>query len=218
VVDDARHFVLTTKDKFDVITSDPIHPWVKGAAALYSKEYFEMVRSHLNPGGVVTQWVPLYESDFATVQSEIATFFDVFPNSVIWGNLDMFDQGYDLVLMGSLLPIQPDLDQVDKRMRSSDGLRGSLAEVGFRSAADLLGMYASQPGYLREWLKDAQINRDMNLRLQFLAGMSVNRSLAGSIYGEIQKRSPFPAGFFRGTPERVEAVRRAFDEWRTMPF
>ena len=40
VYDDARHFVLTTKEKFDVITSDPIHPWVKGAATLYYEGIF----------------------------------------------------------------------------------------------------------------------------------------------------------------------------------
>ena len=49
--DDARHRVLTMGETFDIITSDPIHPWVKGAATLYTKEYFEMVRQHLNPGG-----------------------------------------------------------------------------------------------------------------------------------------------------------------------
>ncbi len=79
VYDDARHFVLTTPEKFDIITSDPIHPWVKGAATLYTKEYFELVKQHLNPGGLVTQWVPLYESNPDVVKSEIATFFDVFP-------------------------------------------------------------------------------------------------------------------------------------------
>ena len=42
VYDDARHFVLTTHEKFDIITSDPIHPWVKGAATLYTREYFEL--------------------------------------------------------------------------------------------------------------------------------------------------------------------------------
>ena len=75
VYDDARHFVLTSKEKYDIITSDPIHPWVKGTATLYSKEYFELCKRHLNPGGLVTQWVPLYESDFRTIQSELATFF-----------------------------------------------------------------------------------------------------------------------------------------------
>jgi spermidine synthase len=48
VYDDARHYILTTNEKFDIITSDPIHPWVKGAASLYTKEYFELVKSHLN--------------------------------------------------------------------------------------------------------------------------------------------------------------------------
>ena len=74
VYDDARHYVLTTPEKFDIITSDPIHPWVKGSATLYTKEYFEMVKAHLNPGGLVTQWVPLYETDLETVKSVMATF------------------------------------------------------------------------------------------------------------------------------------------------
>src|SRR5262245_60788483 len=51
-VDDGRHFLLTTKEKFDGITSDPLDPWVKGAAALYTREFFEIAKQHLNPGGV----------------------------------------------------------------------------------------------------------------------------------------------------------------------
>jgi spermidine synthase len=50
IYDDARHYILTTHEKFDVITSDPIHPWVKGAATLYTKEYFELCKNHLNAG------------------------------------------------------------------------------------------------------------------------------------------------------------------------
>src|SRR5687767_11014180 len=55
VLDDARHFLMTTDEKFDAITSDPLDPWVKGAAALYTREFFEAVKDHLNPGGVVTR-------------------------------------------------------------------------------------------------------------------------------------------------------------------
>ena len=80
VYDDARHYILTTQEKFDVITSDPIHPWVKGSATLYTKEYFELCKRHLNPGGLVTQWVPLYESSADVVKSEMATFFAAFPH------------------------------------------------------------------------------------------------------------------------------------------
>ncbi len=112
--DDARHFVLTTPEKFDIITSDPIHPWVKGSATLYSKEYFELVKQHLNPGGVVTQWVPLYESDEETVKSEIATFFDVFPGGSVWAN-ELSGGGYDVFLLGQAEPTQI-LDALEDRL------------------------------------------------------------------------------------------------------
>ncbi len=85
---DGRHYLLTTREKFDIITSDPIHPWVKGAAALYTQEYFELCRRRLKSGGLVTQWVPLYESTTETVKSEVATFFRAFPTGSIWSNDD----------------------------------------------------------------------------------------------------------------------------------
>jgi len=96
--DDARSFIITTKEKFDIITSDPIHPWVKGAASLYTKEYFEAVKEHLNPGGVVTQWVPLYETNLEAVKSEVATFLQVFPQGTVWAN-NVDGKGYDVVLL-----------------------------------------------------------------------------------------------------------------------
>ena len=100
-IDDARHFLLTTKEKFDAVTSDPLDPWVKGAATLYTQEFFEVVKQHLNPGGVVTLFVQLYESNTDAVKSEIGTFFEAFPNGVVWGNTNN-GQGYDLVLLGQV--------------------------------------------------------------------------------------------------------------------
>src|SRR4051812_46315529 len=61
-IDDARHYLLTTDEKFDAITSDPLDPWVKGAAMLYTEEFFELAKSRLNPGGAITLFVQLYES------------------------------------------------------------------------------------------------------------------------------------------------------------
>ncbi|HTL17136.1 MAG TPA: fused MFS/spermidine synthase, partial [Patescibacteria group bacterium] len=134
IYDDARHFVLTTRRKFDVITYDPIHPWVKGAATLYTREYFEMCKQHLNPGGMVSQWVPLYESDLATVKSEIATFFEVFPEGTIWSNED-FGAGYDLVLLGQVQPLEIEVETLQRRLNRADHnlVVKSLRDVGIRS-------------------------------------------------------------------------------------
>ena len=100
VLDDGRHFIRTTKEKFDIITSDPIDPWVKGCAALNTVEYYEMCKQHLKPGGVMSLWIPLYESNSETAKSAIATFFKVFPNGILWSN-DSDEGGYDAVLFRS---------------------------------------------------------------------------------------------------------------------
>ena len=115
-IDDARHFLLTTDQKFDAITSDPLDPWVKGAATLYTVEFFDIVKKHLNPGGVVTLFVQLYESNTAAVKSEIGTFFKAFPNGVVWGNTNN-GQGYDLVLMGQVEPIKIDVDEIQAKLQ-----------------------------------------------------------------------------------------------------
>lgn len=212
IYDDARHFVLTTPEKFDIITSDPIHPWVKGSATLYSKEYFELVKQHLNPGGVITQWVPLYESDPETVKSEIATFFDVFPNGTIWGN-DISGGGYDLVLMGQVDPAKLDVDGMQARLESPEGARvaASLREVGFGSIVQLLATYAGQEPDLRAWLAGAEINRDGNLRLQYMAGMALNVSKEGAIYNQMLAYRKFPENLLAGSEERKRALRYALN-------
>jgi spermidine synthase len=187
VFDDARHFVLTSNDRFDIITSDPIHPWVKGAATLYTREYFQICKDHLNPGGIVTQWVPLYQSTEPTVKSEFATFFEVFPSGTIWDN-DYNAAGYDTVLMGREGDGQTiDVDEMESRLNRPDHqtLRNSLAEVGFGSSFDLLATYAGRAEDLKNWLADAQINRDNNLRLQYLAGWGMDSLDTGKTYKDM---------------------------------
>ncbi len=211
VYDDARHYILTTNEKFDIITSDPIHPWVKGSATLYSKEYFELVKQHLNPGGLVTQWVPLYESDTATVKSEIATFFDVFPDGTVWGNEN--NGGYDSVVMGGLEPMKIDVDSIQERLARPDHRRvaQSLYEVGFQSIPALLSTYAGQMSDLRPWLTDAVINRDGNLRLQYMAGLALNTNMEGTIYSQMLSYRKFPPNLFQGSPEKLQALRYALE-------
>jgi spermidine synthase len=207
-IDDARHYVLTSAEKFDAITSDPLDPWVKGAAMLYTREFFEAVKAHLNPGGVVTLFVQLYESNTAAVKSEIGTFFDVFPNGVVWGNTN-YGQGYDLVLLGQVEPIRIAVDEIDARLKRPEYARvaKSLQEIGFYSAVDLFSSYAGRASDLREWLKDASINRDRNLRLQYLAGLGLNLYESASIYTEMLKHRRFPEDIFIASPLTLEALK-----------
>jgi spermidine synthase len=185
-IDDARHFVETTDEKFDAITSDPLDPWVKGAAMLYTREFFEMAKQHLNPGGAVTLFVQLYESNTEAVKSEIATFLEAFPNGIVWGNTNE-GKGYDLVLLGQVNPTKIDVDKVQEKLQRPEyaPMAQSLREIGMSSAVDLFATYAGRKPDLQAWLKDAQINHDSNLRLQYLAGLGLNLYQADVIYADM---------------------------------
>jgi spermidine synthase len=207
-IDDARHFLLTTDEKFDAITSDPLDPWVKGAATLYTREFFEIVKKRLNPGGVVTLFVQLYESNPAAVKSEIGTFLEAFPNGVVWGNTNN-GQGYDLVLMGQVEPTKIDIDELQAKLDRPEyaQVKQSLAEIGIMSAVDLLSNYAGSASDLKPWLADATINRDRNLKLQYLAGMGLNLYQSGPIYADMLQYVKFPENLFTGSPASIQAVR-----------
>ena len=209
-IDDARHFLNTTDEKFDAITSDPFDPWVKGAATLYSREFWQLARQHLNPGGVVTVFVQLYESGTAAVKSEIATFFEVFPNGIIWGNT-YNGEGYDIVLLGQAEPTHINVDEMERQLGSPEFavVAQSLREIGFNSAVDLLSTYGGRAAQLAPWLKDAEVNTDRNLRLQYLAGFGVNAYEQAAIYRGILAYRQYPEDLFDGSPERLAALRGA---------
>ncbi len=209
-IDDARHFILTTDQKFDAITSDPLDPWVKGAAALYSEEFWTLAKEHLNPGGVVTVFVQLYESNPEAVKSEVATFFKVFPNAMVFGNT-YNGAGYDIVLVGQEGAPRIDVDAIQAKLDRPEYalVRRSLAEVGFASAEQLLGTFAGQAAHLGPWMADAQINHDNDMRLQYLAGLGFNQYNQAAIYAEMIQGRKYPEGLFVGTPARLAAIRAA---------
>jgi spermidine synthase len=217
VYDDGRHFLRTTREKFDIITSDPIDPWVKGCAALNTVEYYRMCHDHLNPGGSVGLWIPLYQSDLATAKSMIATFFEVFPNAILWSN-EREGTGYDCVLFAEVDPTVINVDELQRRLDRPDHKRvkESLREVGFgrgldwvvEEGVDLLATYLGQAAFLKEWSRGAQINTDRNLRLQYLAGMWLNSERYEEILSGIRAHYRFPEKTLVGSPERIRVLKQ----------
>jgi len=202
-IDDARHYLLTTSEQFDAITSDPLDPWVKGAAMLYSREFFDLVKRRLSPGGVVTLFVQLYSSNEEAVKSEISTFFEAFPKGIVFGNT-YNGAGYDLVLLGQADPAPLDIDSLAARLDLPEyaPVVQSLREVGYSSLIDLLSTYAGDAPNLGGWMADAVINRDSSLRLQYLAGLGVNMRVGDMIYRNILAYRKVPADVFTGSEDR----------------
>lgn len=207
-IDDGRHFLATSAATYDVITSDPLDPWVRGAAALYTREFWELAKARLNPGGSVTVFLQLYESTEEAVKSEVATFLEAFPNGALFANT-VEGAGYDAVLLGRAGDAPIDIDRVAARLRSTAyaSVAESLREVGIVSAADLLGTYVAQRADLEHWLAAGPINTDRNLRLQYLAGDGVNRYEADAIFARLAPReSRFPQRLFVGERAALELI------------
>ena len=148
--------------------------------------------------------MPLYESTPDVVKSEIATFFEVFPNGTIWGNLNN-GEGYDVVLLGQTDGGPLDADGAQQRLLSPDhaAVLASLSEVGFKSLGDLLGTYAGHAADLGPWLQSAEINRDRT------CGSRPRRSPVESVSGgsDLQRDPQLPA-LPRDSPDRVSRVAR----------
>jgi spermidine synthase len=211
VFDDARHFLQTTSERFDVITSDPIHPWVRGAATLYSLEYLTLAKNHLTPGGVVTQWIPLYETDMRSVKSEIGTFAKVFPDTTLW-NPDLLEEGYDLVALGRAEEIPIVEGNLQARIDAAPRVKKSLEEIVLKSAGDILGTYAGRGRDLAPWLADAEINRERHLRLQYLAGLAANTDHRFAIFGAIVSYRRYPSDLFVAAADTEEKLRAWYDQ------
>jgi spermidine synthase len=117
-----------------------------------------------------------------------------------------------MVLLGTVEPLRIDLDEMDERVgyrpRESP-MAQSLAEIGMNSPVDLFATYAGRASDLGPWLRGAAINRDRNLRMQYLAGLGLDRDDAAAIYAEMLRYRRFPQDIFVSKEGRVESLREA---------
>ena len=127
-------------------------------------------------------------------------FFQVFPEGTIWSN-DQNGKGYDVVLLGQAGETKINLDELDQRLEQPEfsEVAQSLQGVGFQNTFDLFATYAGNAHNLAPWLADAQINRDRNLRLQYLAGFRSNWYHSDTIYDEMAAYLKYPDQLFTGS-------------------
>ena len=169
VFNDGRNFLLTTKEKFDVITADPIHPWFSGAGYLYTAEYFRLAAEHLRPGGVVCQWLPIYELTNEDLQSVVKTFSGNFRYVMMWLTHD------DAELVGSNDPIVLDPAEMENRMAAPE-VALDLKRVFMGSADDFLSYFVMGTAGAKAFGEGGVVNTDDNLYLEFSAPLSVGKA------------------------------------------
>ncbi len=181
VFNDGRNFLMTTKEKFDVITADPIHPWFSGAGYLYTAEYFKLAAQHLNPGGIASQWLPIYELTDENLKSVVKTFRENFAHTLVWLTHN------DAVLIGSNSPILIDEEDLERRIRVPEVVQ-DLQRVKMGSAENFLSYFVMGDEGARAYSSGGIINTDDNLYLEFSAPRSIGKAhLMGTNLSDIIK-------------------------------
>ena len=168
---DGRHALRLAPERFDLITSDPVHPWTRGSSDLYTLEHFAAMAAHLAPGGVASQWLPLYELSTLDLQTMIASWCAAFTHVSAWLS------AYDMILVGSNEPLTA--PEALAARPFPPAVRAALEPLGIHSGAELCALLVADDAALREYVRGVEPMRDdrpvieFRAPLSYLAGYSV---------------------------------------------
>lgn len=165
IVDDARTYLRVNPAAYDLIISEPSHPWVPGVANLFTREFFTLGRERLRDDGVFVQWLQTYQLSTESLRSVLATFHEVFPHVAVF-RVQGSAKGKDLILLGSRQPLS--LQRVSERM-SDPRTAADLARVGIKSADDVWAWFVCDENQLGPAVAGAVINTDDNMHVETVA-------------------------------------------------
>jgi len=157
-VADARRFIRSGGDPYDVIIADLFHPARDGAGALYTREHFLAVRTRLSENGLFCQWLPLFQLDVPTLQIITRTFLDVFPESEAFLLRPTADTPV-LGLIGARRPLQFDRAWFERRTKDPT-LRDALRPLGLTDSWPFFGTWFAGRNWLEELAANAPLNMD----------------------------------------------------------
>ena len=163
VFDDARNFLFTSREQYDLIVSEPSNPWMAGIASLYTQEFYHAAQQRLAPGGIFVQWVQGYALFPDDLRMIAATFLSQFPRASLWhGEVN------DFLLMAPAPPAGQMLDRV-RALWNQAPLRDDFDQLGWRDPTGLFAFYLLGDAELREFSRGAPLNTDDRTLLEYHA-------------------------------------------------
>ena len=166
-VDDARMVLRRALPaSFDVIVSHPSNPWVVGASALFSREYFSLVRDRLKDGGRAATWIQLYEMDAASARSLVATFLESFPDAHAFRSSPTAN---DVFLVGIKSHVATSREAIAATIASrvDDRAMVALRLAGITDVEALLATDIAGPADLARYAAGARVNTDDSASLEY---------------------------------------------------
>jgi len=146
IIDDGRNYLLVTPQTYDVVSVDTLDPKHAGNGNLYTREFYELSKRVLKPGGIFVQWLPYHQVDNTGLKMIARTFQHVYPHATMW--LNRF-KGYTL-LLGTLEPLHIDLARLEAHFRTL-AIQRDLAEVHVATPWQFLESFTMREDTLRRY-------------------------------------------------------------------
>jgi spermidine synthase len=173
LVGDGRSHLQLSRDRYDVIVSEPSNPWIAGVAALFTREFFEAARARLSPGGVLCQWANAYNISDTDLRAIVGTFHSVFPHGTVW-----LVGGDDVLLLASDGPLDERLGRIAEHLRRP-GVAEDLASVAVLDAFSIWSLFVGGPDDLGRYAAGADVLIDDTMRLEFSTPRELHNQRAG---------------------------------------
>ena len=182
IIDDARTYLRVAPERYDVIVSEPSHPWIPGVANLFTREFFELGRSRLSEQGVFVQWLQMYQLSTESLRSVLATYVQVFPHVQVY-RVGGVRQGKDLLLVGSMHSLNtPSLLARDLEPRAVR----ELLRINISPDEPLRSWFVCDESRLRPAVGGARINTDDNMHIETTVPREAFRPLLQTNAGWIE--------------------------------
>jgi predicted membrane-bound spermidine synthase len=179
-IDDGRNFLLKSRERYDAITMEPMPPAIAGVSDLYTREFYGLCRERLAPGGVMSQWVPLYFLTLEDVRMLYRTFAESFPQVLVFHHM------YDTFLVGSDQPLVPDPEAFENRLTSFD-LRRDLEKIGLGTLPEIYGTFLMDRDAALRFSAGAPIITDDRPLVEYTGPKAVDISTTPTNYLELVK-------------------------------
>ncbi len=205
VEEDGRNFLLTTKRKFDLITSEPPPPSNAGIVSLYTTEYYRLAKRSLKKGGLVSQWIPLHHLSEEDFRMLVSSFIKVFPEAQMWYTK------WDAIMIGGLGDISILINNIKERF-ADPAIAASLKDIGVTNAYQLLSNYMMGPDELRAFVADTPPLSDDRPVVEFTAPRILREGVTikgANLRNLLIYRAPPKIGF--ESEEEEKKFKRYFD-------
>ncbi|MFQ5559637.1 MAG: fused MFS/spermidine synthase, partial [Nitrospinota bacterium] len=181
IIDDGRSYLEVTEKKYDVMTMEPMHPSLAGVVNLYTKRYYELLKSHLKKDGLVSQWIPLYSLSVEDVRMMVKTFQSVFPHVTVWFAAE------DIFMVGSPEKrVQVDYDRLVQRI-SKQNIKSLLREIDLDDPQEFLNTYIMNEEQVRRYTDGAKVLTDNWPVIEYTGPKSLNHNTVSPNIAEFVK-------------------------------